>query len=123
MRSDPNAKLEHIGTLLNNLAESTSAESSSFWENRTRAFVMVMLQDREAQVKTFVESCQSALALVYSSVFPLNEAPPGLGALMHKFRDGAAIKGFMREQLVAGATTALARARAHYPQLDLEAIG
>jgi hypothetical protein len=56
-------------------------------------------------------------------MFPLNEAPQGLAALMQKFRRGEAIKGFIREQLVAGATVALACVRVHHPHIDLEVIG
>jgi hypothetical protein len=84
---------------------------------------MVVLQDRVKQVRSFVDSCRSALELVYSSLFPLNDVPQGLGGLMQKFRNGNAIRSFVREQLVAGATAALACARVHYPGLDLAAIG
>jgi hypothetical protein len=42
---------------------------------------------------------------------------------MQKFHQGEAIKGFVREQLVAGATAALACVRVHHPDIDLEVIG
>jgi hypothetical protein len=77
-----------------------------------------MLQDRVGKVRDFVDSCRSALELVYRSLFPLNEQPQGLGDLMRKFQDGAQIMSFMHEQLVAGATV-----KVHYPRLDFSRIG
>src|SRR5664279_999739 len=78
-------------------------DAPSFWLDRTKGFVLATLQDRVAQVRTFAESCRSALALVHSAMFPLNEQPQGFGALVRKFRNGEAIMGFVREQLVIGA--------------------
>ena len=82
-----------------------------------------MLQDRVGQVEVFFESCRSSLALVHSALFPLDEAPQGLAALMQKFRRGKAIRGFVREQLVAGARVALAFVRVHHPHVNLEVVG
>jgi len=100
-----------------------SPDAHPFWLNRTRGYLRATLQDRVAQVRTLAESCQSALALVHRTMFPLNEQPRGFGALMRKFHNGEAIKGFVRAQLVAGARVALAFARVHHPSLNLEEVG
>jgi len=123
MKGDMRAESKRVTTRLNNLADQAPTEASNFWQDRTRAYAMVVLQDRVKQVRDFVDSCRSALELVYSSLFPLNEVPQGLSGLMRKFRNGNAIKSFVREKLVAGATAALVCARVHYPGIDLAAIG
>jgi hypothetical protein len=117
------AESERVTTHLNNLADQAPTEASNFWQNRTRVYALVVLQDRVKQVRDFADSCCSALELVYSSMFPLNDAPQGLGGLMRKFRNGNAIKSFMREQMVAGATATLVCARVHYLGIDLVPIG
>jgi hypothetical protein len=123
MKGDMRAESERVMTRLNNLADQAPTEASNFWQNRTRAYALVVLQDRVKQVRDFVDSCRSALELVYRSMFPLNDAPQGLGGLMQKFCNGNAIKSFVREQLVVGATAALACARVHCPGIDLVVIG
>ena len=85
--------------------------------------MLVILQDRVRQVETFVDSCRSALELVFSALFPLNPVPQGLADLMKKFYRGEAIEYFMRAQTVAGANFALALMVIHHPLIDLEAIG
>ena len=57
-----------------------------------------------------------------SDLFPLNPMPQGLTGLMEKFRRGEAIKGFVREQLEAGARFTLALIHIHYPHIDLEIV-
>ena len=56
-------------------------------------------------------------------MFPLNEQPNGLAGLLAKFRLGAATRDFVRHQLVAGATTAFAVLRLHYPNVYLAKVG
>jgi hypothetical protein len=56
-------------------------------------------------------------------MFPLNEQPQGFWALLERFKHGVRIKEFVRQQLVAGATAALACVRAHYVSLDFAKIG
>jgi hypothetical protein len=43
--------------------------------------------------------------------------------LLERFKNGVQIKEFVRQQLVAGATVALACVRAHYVSLDFAKIG
>src|SRR5664279_5225549 len=116
--------LQEVTRVQNRLnALSSAPDVHPFWLDRTRGFLLATLQDRVAQVRILAESCQSALALVHCAMFPLNEQPRGFGALMRKFRNGEAIKGFVRAQLVAGARVSLAFVRVHHPSLDLEEVG
>src|SRR5664279_4243626 len=106
-------ELTRVENRLKSLSDAPDAHP--FWLNRTRGYLLATLQDRVAQVRNLAESCQSALALVHNAMFPLNEQPRGFGALIRKFRNGEAIKGFVREQLVAGARVSLAFVRVRHP--------
>ena len=76
---------------------------------------MATLQDRYQQVVAFIDSCKSALSLVHEALFPPNEQPQGLAALMAKFQRGEAIREFVREQLIRGAMYALAFVHIRHP--------
>lgn len=108
---------------LNTLSESSAQAGASFWLDRTRGHVLALLQDRTREAGRFFERCRAALGLVYDTMFPLNPPVQGLAALMEKFRDGQAIKNFVRLQFTGGAETALAIVHAHHTGLNLEAIG
>ena len=69
-----------------------------------------------------LESCRLALSRIHQALFPLNEQPEGLSALLEKFCKGKAINKFVREQLIGGANVALAFVRTHYPNIDLKRI-
>ena len=56
-------------------------------------------------------------------MFPLDETPTGLKALLKAFRVGRSIKNFVREQCIGGAMVALAFCRLHHPDIDLAEIG
>ena len=85
--------------------------------------MLLTLRDRVEQVREFATSCTQALSKVHDALFPLNDQPQGLAALMTNFRHGNAIRDFVRHQLIAGATAALAFVHLHHPRLDLHAIG
>jgi hypothetical protein len=55
-------------------------------------------------------------------MFPLNNQPEGLPALLDRFENGNAVYSFVREHLRCGAVVALAFVRAHYPEIDLELL-
>jgi hypothetical protein len=55
-------------------------------------------------------------------MFPLNDQPEGLPALLDRFENGNAVYSFVREHLRCGAVVALAFVRAHYPEVDLELL-
>jgi hypothetical protein len=65
---------------------------------------------------------RTALALVHEAMFPLNDQPDGLPALLGRFKNGDAIYQFVREHLRCGALVALSFVRAHYPEVDLELV-
>ena len=83
---------------------------------------MVRLLDRAWRTAIRLETCRLGLFRVHEALFPLNEQPQGLAALLKKFRKGNAIKKFVREQLISGANVALAFVRSHLPHLDLKRI-
>lgn len=89
-------------------------DTTLFWSDATRGRVLATLQDRVQQVVAFLEFCKSALSLVNKALFPLNKQPQSLAALMTKFRGGQAMEEFVREQLIGGATFALAIVHVHH---------
>jgi hypothetical protein len=106
------------------LAAQTHANSvaDNFWADRSKAMKLTLLQDRVAQAGVLAETSQSALALVHEAMFPLNNQPEGLPALLDRFENGNAVYSFVREHLRCGAMVALAFMRAHYPEVDLELL-
>lgn len=114
---------ERVRNRLNALGGIAAQTAHSFWSDRAKGYVLTLLQDRVGEVGRFAERCRAALAMVYGTMFPLNPAPEGLEALMHKFRSSEAIQDLVREQMVGGARVALAFVRVHHPQIDLEVVG
>jgi hypothetical protein len=55
-------------------------------------------------------------------MFPLNNQPDGLPALLDHFENGDAVYCFVREHLRCGAMVALSFVRTHYPEVDLELL-
>jgi hypothetical protein len=55
-------------------------------------------------------------------MFPLNNQPDGLPALLDRFENSDAIYRFVREHLRCRALVALSFVRAHYPEIDLELV-
>jgi hypothetical protein len=53
-------------------------------------------------------------------MFPLNNQPEGLPALLDRFENGNVVYSFVREHLRCGAMVALAFVCAHYPEVDLD---
>jgi hypothetical protein len=106
------------------VAAQTHANSvaDNFWADRSKAMKLTLLQDRIAQAGVLAETSRSALALVHQVMFPLNDQPEGLPALLDRFENGNAVYSFVREHLRSGAVVALAFVRAHYPEVDLELL-
>jgi hypothetical protein len=106
------------------VAAQTHANSvaDNFWADRSKAMKLTLLQDRIAQAGVLSETSRSALALVHQVMFPLNDQPEGLPALLDRFENGNAVYSFVREHLRSGAVVALAFVRAHYPEIDLELL-
>jgi hypothetical protein len=55
-------------------------------------------------------------------MFPLNDQPDGLPALLSRFENGEAIYHFVHEHLRCGALVALSFVRVHYPEVDMEMV-
>jgi hypothetical protein len=96
--------------------------ADNFWADRSKAMKLTLLQDRIAQARVLTEMSRSALALVHQVMFPLNNQPEGLPALLDRFKNRNAVYSFVREHLRCGAVVALAFVRAHYPEVDLELL-
>jgi hypothetical protein len=106
------------------LAAQTHANSiaDNFWADRSKAMKLTLLQDRITQAGVLAETSRSALALVHEAMFPLNDQPEGLPALLDRFENGNVVYSFVREHLCCGAVVALAFVRAHYAKADLELL-
>jgi hypothetical protein len=110
-----NAHLRAAQTHANSIAD-------NFCADRSKALKLTLLQDRIAQAGVLAETSHSTLALVHEAMFPLNNQPEGLPALLDRFENGSAIYSFVREHLHCGAMVALSFVRAHYPEVDLELL-
>jgi hypothetical protein len=96
--------------------------ADSFWADRSKALKLTILQDRIAQAGVLAETSCSALTLVHEVMFPLNNQPGGLPALLDRFENGNAVYSFIREHLRCGALVALSFVHVHYPEIDLELL-
>jgi hypothetical protein len=83
---------------------------------------LTVLQDRVTQAGVLAETSRTALARVHEVMFPLNNQPEGLPALLDRFENGEAVYHFVRQHLRCGALVALSFVRAHYPEVDLELL-
>jgi hypothetical protein len=110
-----NAHLRAAQTHANSIAD-------SFWADRLKALKWTILLDRIAQGGVLAETSRSALTLVHEAMFPLNNQPEGLPALLDRFENGDAVYSFVREHLRCGALVALSFVCVHYPEIDLELL-
>jgi hypothetical protein len=110
-----NAHLRAAQTHANSIAD-------NLWADRSKAMKLTVLQDRIAQAGVLAETSRAALVLVHEAMFPLNNQPDGLPALVDRFENGDAVYRFVREHLRCGALVALSFVRAHYPEVDLELL-
>jgi hypothetical protein len=110
-----NAHLHAAQTHANSIAD-------NFWADRSKAMKLTILQDRIAQAGVLAETSRAALALVHEAMFPLNNQPEGLPALLDRFENGNAVYCFVHEHLRYGALFALSFMRVHYPEVDLELV-
>jgi hypothetical protein len=115
---DSAAEAQHVNAHL--LATQTHANSiaDNFWADRSKAMKLTLLQDRIAQARVLAETSRSALALVHEAMFPLNNQPEGLPALLDRFENGNVVYSFVREHLRCGAVVALAFV--HSGRIDME---
>jgi hypothetical protein len=83
---------------------------------------LTILQDRISQAGELAKTSQAALALVHQAMFPLNDQPDGLSALLGRFENGEAIYRFIHKHLRCGALVALSFMRARYPEVDMDLV-
>jgi hypothetical protein len=83
---------------------------------------LTVLQHRISQAGALAETSRAALALVHQAMFPLNDQPDGLPALLSRFKNGEAIYRFIREHLRCGALVVLSFVRARYPGVDMNLV-
>jgi hypothetical protein len=83
---------------------------------------LTVLQDRISQAGALAKGSHAALAIVHQVMFPLNDQPEGLPALLNRFKKGEAIYRFVREHLRCEALVALSFMRVHYPEVDMELV-
>jgi hypothetical protein len=110
-----NMHLRVAQTLTNSIAD-------NFWADRSKAMKLTILQDWIAQAGVLAETSHAAFTCVHEVMFPLNDQPDGLPALLDQFENGDAVYHFVREHLHCGALVALSFMRAHYPEVDLELL-
>jgi hypothetical protein len=110
-----NAHLRVAHTHANSIAD-------SFWADRSKAMKLTVLQDQVAQDGILAKTSRTALARVHEMMFPLNNQPDRLAALLDRFENGEAVYRFVREHLRCGALVALSFVRSHYPEVDLELL-
>jgi hypothetical protein len=119
---DSAAEARHVNAHLLAAQMHANSIADNFWADRSKAMKLTLLWDRIAQARIMAETSQSALALVHDAMFPLNNQPDGLPALLERFENGTAVYSFVREHLRCGALVALSFVHVHYPEIDLELL-
>jgi hypothetical protein len=119
---DSEAKARRVNAHLRAAQTYANSIADNFWADRSKAVKLTVLQDRIAQAGVLTEMSRAALVLVHEAIFPLNNQPDGLPALLGRFENGNAVYRFVREHLCCGALVALSFVRAHYPEVDLELL-
>ncbi|KAM0894988.1 hypothetical protein ACQ4PT_024141 [Festuca glaucescens] len=117
---DKMAEETRIHERLDDIIEDTSCGKRYFWSDRVKARVLALLLDRSWRAVLLLESCRGTLAKVHRAMFPHNEQPQGLPALLSRFQDGEAIQKMLRAQLVGGANMAFAYLRMHWSNFNFE---
>jgi hypothetical protein len=119
---DSEAEARRVNGYLHAAQTHANSIADNFWADRSKALKLTILQDSIAQAGVLAETSRSALALVHEAMFPLNNQPEGLPALLDRFENGDAVYSFIREHLRCGALVALSFVRVHYPEIDLELL-
>ena len=118
----PQDEKDRIAIRMNDLTQEQLQASGYFWVDHDRAIALATLQDRASRVLLFLKKSQSCLKNIYRAMFPLDDTPSSLLALLTKFQDMSAVRKCARQQLVAGAKAALSIVHLHRPDVDVAAI-
>jgi hypothetical protein len=119
---DSNAEARRVNAHLRAAQNNANLIAYNFWANRSKVIKLTILQDRVAQAGALAETSRATLALVHEAMFPLNDQPDGLPALLGRFENGEAIYRFIHEHLQCGALVALSFVRARYPEVDMNLV-
>jgi hypothetical protein len=79
---DSAAEARRVNTHLHAAQTHANSIADNFWADRSKAMKLTLLQDRIAQAGVLAETSHRALALVHKAMFPLNNQPEGLPALL-----------------------------------------
>jgi hypothetical protein len=119
---DSEAKVHHVNAHLRAAQAHPNSIADNFWADRSKAMKLTVLQDRISQAGVLAKTSRAALTLVHEAMFPLNNQPDGLPALLDRFENGDTVYRFVREHLRCGALVPLTFVHAHYPEVDLELL-
>jgi hypothetical protein len=119
---DSEAEAQRVNAHLHAAQTHANLIADNFWDDRSKAMKMTILQDRVAQAGALAKTSRAALALVHEAMFPLNDQPDGLAMLLGRFENGEAIYRFIREHLRCGGLVALSFVRGHYPEVDMKLV-
>jgi hypothetical protein len=119
---DSEAEARRVNTHLCAAQAYANSIADNFWADRSKVMKLNILQDRITQDGVLAEMSHAALTLVHEAMFPLNNHPEGLPALLDHFENGDTVYCFVHEHLCCGALVALSFVHAHYPKVDLELV-
>jgi hypothetical protein len=83
---DSEAEARRVNVHLRVAQTHANSIADNFWADRSKAMKLTILQDRIAQAGVLAETSRAALVLVHEAMFPLNDQPDGLPALLDHFR-------------------------------------
>ncbi|KAK1698549.1 hypothetical protein QYE76_015246 [Lolium multiflorum] len=92
------------------------------WLHRPKAVVMAKFKYRVGKAHYYFDKFHAHLTMVWSTLFPLDQAPETLSALFTRFKSPERIRQLVRKELLAGAELAFASILACHPSLDLGAV-
>jgi C4-dicarboxylate-specific signal transduction histidine kinase len=93
---DDEAEARCVNTHLRVAQTHANSIADNFWVDRSKAEKLTILQDRISQAGALAETSRVALAIAHQAMFPLNDQPDILPALLSRFENGEAIYRFVR---------------------------
>ncbi|KAK1698514.1 hypothetical protein QYE76_015211 [Lolium multiflorum] len=100
----------------------TAHPKHELWFHRSKAVIVAKFEHRAEKVHYYFDKFHNHLAMVWRTLFPLDQAPETLSALFTRFKTPERIRLLVRKKLLAGVELAFASVLACHPTLDLEAI-
>jgi hypothetical protein len=79
---DDKAEARQVNVHLNAAWTHANSVVDCFWADRSKAEALTVLHDQISQAGVLAETCRSALAVVHQVMFPQNDQPNGLPALL-----------------------------------------